>query len=212
MDIKNLKIKDDLSFMDYVDAIQYISSYYFIGGRYTPYYKDIGEVEGVIKYFIEGIEFGIDDSMYEAYLKNEQLRELVDKFIVDSSKFATDYTRVMKWIRENVSDIVEFEKQRIIHHNDSLDRIVEFCDIAIDLFRKLSEININSLSDENLKVAIDFMKQLQQSGISEKSLTNAFRTAANINPDKQSAEIIDSLKAENQKLKRRVANKRTNKS
>ena len=50
-------------------------------GTTPPYYEEIGEVEGVIKYFIEGIEFEKGESLYENYLTNENLNKLVNMLL-----------------------------------------------------------------------------------------------------------------------------------
>lgn len=203
MIINNMKIKDDITFLDRVNAAEFITSYHFIGGNYTPYYKEIGEVEGVIKYFLEGVEFEEGESLYETYLTNENLNKLVNMFIVND-KYTTDYAVIMQWVRENVSKLVEYEKQKLIHHNEDLTKIVAAAEVIIDTLGNFSKLNISKLSDEDMETSLKFMKLLTESGVSEESMTNAFRKAANVNPDKQSAEIIDTLKSENKKLKQEL--------
>lgn len=203
MIINNMKIKDDITFLDRVNAAEFITSYCFIGGNYTPYYKEIGEVEGVIKYFLEGVEFEEGESLYETYLTNENLNKLVNMFIVND-KYTTDYAVIMQWVRENVSKLVEYEKQKLIHHNEDLTKIVAAAEVIIDTLGNFSKLNISKLSDEDMETSLKFMKLLTESGVSEESMTNAFRKAANVNPDKQSAEIIDTLKSENKKLKQEL--------
>ena len=56
-----------------------------------------------------------------------------------------------------------------------------------------------------METSLKFMKLLTESGVSEESMTNAFRKAANVNPDKQNSEIINALKNENKKLKQQLA-------
>lgn len=204
MNIDNMKIKDNITFLDRVNAAEFITSYHFIGGNYTPYYEEIGEVAGVIKYFIEGIEFEKGESLYENYLTNENLNKLVNMFIVND-KYTTDYAVIMRWVRENVSKLVEYEKQKLIHHNEDLTKIVAAAEVVIDTLGNFSKLNISKLSDEDMETSLKFMKLLTESGVSEESMTNAFRKAANVNPDKQSAEIIDALKNENKKLKQQLA-------
>lgn len=200
MNIDNMKIKDNITFLDRVNAAEFIASYYFIGGNYTPYYEEIGEVEGVIKYFIDGIEFEEVESLYESYLTNDNLNKLVNMFIIDD-KYTTDYAIIMQWVRGNVAQIVEFEKQKLIHHNEDLTKIVAAAEVIIDSLGNFSKLNISKLSDEDMETSLRFMKLLTESGVSEESMINAFRKAANVIPDKQSAEIIDTLKSENKKLK-----------
>ena len=205
MIINNMKIKDDITILDRVNATKFIASYYFIGGNYTPYYEEIGEVEGVIKYFIEGIEFEKGESLYENYLTNENLNKLVNMFIVND-KYTTDRAIIMQWVRTNVSKLVEYEKQNLIHHNEDLTKIVATAaEVIIDSLGNFSKLNISKLSDEDMEMSLKFMKLLTESGVSEESMTNAFRKAANVNPDKQNAEIIDALKNENKKLKQELA-------
>ena len=205
MNIDNMKIKDNITFLDRVNAAEFITSYCFIGGNYTPYYEEIGEVEGVIKYFIEGIEFEKGESLYENYLTNENLNKLVNMFIVND-KYTTDRAIIMQWVRTNVSKLVEYEKQNLIHHNEDLTKIVATAaEVIIDSLGNFSKLNISKLSDEDMEMSLKFMKLLTESGVSEESMTNAFRKAANVNPDKQNAEIIDALKNENKKLKQELA-------
>ena len=204
MNIDNMKIKDNITFLDRVNVAEFIASYYFIGGNYTPYYEEIGEVEGVIKYFIDGIEFEEGESLYESYLTNDNLNKLVNMFIIDD-KYTTDYAIIMRWVRGNVAQIVEFEKQKLIHHNEDLTKIVDAAEVIVDTFGNFSKLNISKLSDEDMETFLKFMKLLTESGVSEESMTNAFIKAANVNPDKQNAEIIDALKNENKKLKQELA-------
>lgn len=39
----NLRIKENITLMDQVNAIEFISEYYFQNGRYTPYYAKTAE-------------------------------------------------------------------------------------------------------------------------------------------------------------------------
>ena len=100
------------------------------------------------------IEFEKGESVFSAYYNDEDLRKLVNMFIlkpVDKEPESEEDKRIqnsirelydmMEVIREYVADKVEFEKQKYLHANPDLDKIVMASDTIIDSFENFSRMN-----------------------------------------------------------------------
>ena len=157
----NMRIKESITLQDRINAIETIVSFYFMDGDYTPYYKDEGEISAVIRNFIDGIEFEKGESVFSAYYNDENLRKLVNMFIlkpVDKEPESEEDERIqnsirelydmMETIREYVADKVEFEKQKYLHANPDLDKIVMAADTIIDSFENFSQMNFEIFTPE----------------------------------------------------------------
>lgn len=120
---ENVKIKSSLPIIDKINMIKYLVSGYFINGEYTPYFKEINDIVAFFKYCVEGLEFEskedengneVPESIYEVVINDEELMELWERrYYVLKSQLETIYTDVL--------DMVEFEKQRLIHSSTSID-------------------------------------------------------------------------------------------
>ena len=89
---KNLKIKDTITMVDKVNAIEAIvNSAFDEDGSYTPYYVDIKKVEVIIDYFLEGIELADDEYTYEVAINDKDVNKLVSRFFynIEESDKAT---------------------------------------------------------------------------------------------------------------------------
>ena len=84
MEITNVKIKDSITIVDHIDAVEFIVNSYFTNGRYTPYYVDMAKNVAIATFFLEGVKFEEDDDIYRITCTDEKIKPLVDKFLVAS--------------------------------------------------------------------------------------------------------------------------------
>lgn len=167
----NVRIKDNISIIDEITAIESIVDYYFTDGEYTPYYADMAKTTVVAQNFLDGVEFEAEDYVYECVMTNDDLYKCVNKFLVSSAiKSDAQYYNRMERIMKQVEDIVEFKKQKLIHNTDAFSIVGDMC-LAI------KDILDNYI--QNTEIANKFIEDLKESGITEETLTNAVRNAAN---------------------------------
>lgn len=170
-----VKIKDTLSIVDEISAINSIANYYFTDGEYTPYYSELAKITSIAQYFLDGIEFEPEDYIYQLVMENDDIYKCVKKFIQPSAnKSDTVYYSKMENIMKQVEDIVEFEKQKLIHGSDTIKAIGDLCDSITTILNNIAEMN----SPENIQIAKDFMEEIKQNGVTEETLANAARKAA----------------------------------
>lgn len=134
MKITNVKIKDNITIVDRIDAIELIVNSYFTNGRYTPYYVEISKYVAVARFFLEGISFSEDDDIFGIACSDEKIKLLVDKFFIPSvSKTNTKYLNIMDDVMKQVEDIVDFRKQTIIHSSTvDEERIIQKLDQILE--------------------------------------------------------------------------------
>lgn len=215
----NMRIKESITLQDRINAIETIVSFYFMDGDYTPYYKDEGEISAVIRNFIDGIEFEKGESVFSAYYNDEDLRKLVNMFIlkpVDKEPESEEDKRIqnsirelydmMEVIREYVADKVEFEKQKYLHANPDLDKIVMAADTIIDSFENFSRMNFEIFTPENLEKAQKIFNKISESGFefTTENIINVIKDASSFNMDEATKEIVDVKNAEIRELKERI--------
>ncbi|PWJ51110.1 hypothetical protein [Faecalicatena contorta] len=117
--IKNdVKIKKELSLSDKISAIEYISSSYFTEDengkiQYTPYYAGIAQVNAIMKYFTDGVEFEDSEDIYEMVINDDSLRTFVDSFFVSGQNTAapSNGQEILYEVMSTVADIVEYKKK-----------------------------------------------------------------------------------------------------
>ena len=161
MEITNVKIKDSITIVDHIDAVEFIVNSYFTNGRYTPYYVDMAKNVAIAMFFLEGVKFEEDDDIYRITCIDEKIKPLVDKFLVASvSKTSAKYISIMEKVMKDVEDIVDFNKQVIIHSHSSIDEKLE----------KLIEKEIRN-KDYELKVLND-AERLQKEQIKQIEYSN----------------------------------------
>lgn len=166
----NVRIKDNISIIDEITAIKSIVDYYFTDGEYTPYYADMAKMTVIAENFLDGVEFEAADYVYECVMQNEDLYKCVNKFLIPSvSKVDAKYLSCMERIMKQVEDIVEFEKQKMIHNSDAFAVVGNMCLAVKDIFDNFARNN---------EAAQKFISDLQESGITEETLANAVRKAA----------------------------------
>lgn len=215
----NMRIKESITLQDRINAIETIVSFYFMDGDYTPYYKDEGEISAVIRNFIDGIEFEKGESVFSAYYNDENLRKLVNMFIlkpVDKEPESEEDERIqnsirelydmMETIREYVADKVEFEKQKYLHANPDLDKIVMAADTIIDSFENFSQMNFEIFTPENLEKAQKIFNKISESGfeLTAENIINVIKDASSFNMDEATKEIIDAKNSEIRELKEKI--------
>lgn len=211
MQITELKIKENITPDLIAQAIEYISNSCFIGGTYNPYYIGFTERLAIVQYFLDGIEFEEGDSLF-VISELDEVNNLVKKFYGD--KRFSEQAALMEEIRENVKEVVEFKKQRLIHGADAIESIAKNIE---DITGRLNEFG-NFIG--NLDVALGNLVNLDLSGVNKEDVENArklaekfangdmakvLKEAANFDIDKASQEIIDAKNAEIEDLKKRNA-------
>ena len=215
----NMRIKESITLQDRINAIETIVSFYFMDGDYTPYYKDEGEISAVIRNFIDGIEFEKGESVFAAYYNDEDLRKLVNVFILKPVFEDTDDEEekktqgsirecydMMEIIREYVADKVEFEKQKYLHANPDLDKIVMAANVIIDSFENFSRMNFEILTPENLEKAQRIFNKISESGfeLTTENIINVIKDASSFNMDEATKEIVDAKNSEIRELKEKI--------
>ena len=197
----NVKVKENITMVDKVNAINLIVSSYFTDGEYTPYYSKMAEVMAVVTYFIEGIEFEDDEDIYNAVMQDEELSDIVHDVLFEDD---------MIFIKNNARDKVEFLKQQIIHSHADTDRIIEACNVIIDSLENFSKLNIKEMKKEDMQNASIVLEKLASSNnLTPEVISNVLKDAVGFNMDKATEEILDSkneqirgLKEENKELRK----------
>lgn len=189
----NVRIKNNITFTEKINAINDIVSCYFIDGEYTPYYSEMAQVIASVTYFMEGIEFEDEDDIYSSVIQDEEILNIINDII--SSK---DMAFVMK----NVKDKVDFIKQQIIHSHADMDKIIEVCNVIIDALENFSKLDLTELSKEDIKNASSIMKKIASGEITVDSLSSALKEAVGFKMDDAMSEILDAKNAEIRELKK----------
>lgn len=209
MNITELKIKEDITPDLIAQAIEYISNSCFIDGTYNPYYMSFTEKLAIVQYFLDGIEFEEGDSLF-VISELDNVKNLVKKFYGD--KRFSEQAALMEEVRENVKEVVEFKKQRLIHGADAIESIAKNIE---DITGRLNEFG-NFIG--NLDVALGNLVNLDLSAVNKEDVENArklyekfangdmakaLKEAANFDIDKASQEIIDAKNEQIKKLEER---------
>jgi len=173
----------------------------------------------VIRNFIDGIEFEKGESVFSAYYNDEDLRKLVNMFIlkpVDKEPESEEDERIqnsirelydmMETIRKYVADKVEFEKQKYLHANPDLDKIVMAADTIIDSFENFSRMNFEIFTPENLEKAQKIFNKISESGfeLTTENIINVIKDASSFNMDEATKEIVDAKNSEIRELKEKI--------
>ena len=218
---KLLKIKNDITFEDKLNAIDLILSAFWDDetGEYIPWMEEPARIIAIAKYFIEGYELEEGENLYKLYLSDDDLRGLVDNFIVPDTDSRNEnykkYIKVMDFVDKNVHDKLEWTKQNIIHANPDMDRIVKGVNVFIDAFENLANLDLTALTPEMIENGKTFIDKLKETGfdVSPENLTKIVKDAAAFDIDKASKEIIEAkneqikkLEAENKELKKEKFN------
>lgn len=190
----NMRIKENITIVDKINAVESIVSSCFTYNEktnkeeYTPYYKDMAATIAVATTFVDGITFDEEDYVYDYYKNDKELSFIVDKFMESET---------MTFVVDNADKMIEFKKEQILHKNDILDKIGEFCDVMTDALENFAKLKLKDITKEDLGNVIDVVKKIQET----ESVTDVIKEASNFNLDKATAEIIDSKNEEIRKLK-----------
>lgn len=152
-----VKIKDNITVFDLADVIDTVVSFIIRkdnnGIKYTPYYKEIGYVIGVVRYLIEGIEIEEGDDIYSESIRNKEISNVLDSFKLG-------YPSKYEFIMDNVTDIVEQKKQEY--------SAPDFTDIKEQLKKSIAQEQ--ALNDLNIKLA-----KKQNTLLSQQIKTNEYQ-------------------------------------
>lgn len=168
----NVRVKSDITIVDEITAIENMVSYYFTDNEYTPYYADMAKVTVIAENFLDGVEFESEDYVYQLVMENDDIYECVKKFLeipTSQDKENVDCYARMEKIMKQVEDVVEFEKQKLIHNTHAFGIVGDMCIALKDIMDSYTQ---------NAELAKTFITDLQKSGITEETLTNAVRKAA----------------------------------
>lgn len=117
-----IKNESTLKMQDEIDTIEMIADMFFKevtdknGNtvlKYTPYLEPIGQVNAIIRYFIDGIEFDEDEDVYDEAMNDKDIRQLIDQFFIpynEKVETITHHQKIFSDIMIKVHDIVEYRK------------------------------------------------------------------------------------------------------
>lgn len=206
MNIENMKIKENIVPEEIAEAIEFIVNSCFVNGGYNPYFRSFAERIAVMRFFLDGIEYGAEDSWYEM-IGNKDIEKLINKFFADP-KFI-EQAKIMGVVRENASEIIEFKKQRLIHGADAVEYIAravgEFKDFVHDLdvaLGNLVNLDLSQINAEDIENARELARKMKDGNV-----VQVLKEAANFDVDKATQEIIDAKNAEIESLKKQLADK-----
>lgn len=208
----NPKIKENISMLDQINAIKSIVSSCFteLNGtiEYTPYYQRTAEFNAIAMNFLEGITFEDKDSIFTIE-NDKEIFDLVKKFYYNIEEQAEneneenyEYINIMNFVESNVTKIVEFEKNKIIHRNEkledkialgieSVEKISYFFEVIADALYNFSKIDLKTLKPENIELIKDVLLKLKDSDMTEESISNIIKNAVGFDMNKATQDIID---------------------
>ena len=164
------RIKDNITIVDKIRAIEDIVSSYWTDGEYTPYYSDMATVIAIVENFITGVEFEEDDVIYDLVNSDEELSSLVYRFL-NPTENDSKYREIMYFVLEN------FEKQKVIHNSNAFSIVGEMCEAIVDVLGSFSGMS-QMMTPENIEATKSFMTALKDKEITEETLASAVRIAA----------------------------------
>lgn len=191
----NVRIKENITLVDKINAYEDIVSSYFVDGEYDPYYSIVGQETAIITYFIEGIELEDNDLIDECISNDEELQMIIRT--VSSSS-------VMKEVMDMVKDKVDFMKQSIIHSRPNLDTIVEAANIIIDSLDNFSKMDFSIMSQENIELAKNVMTKINDSDVelTQESFAEIIKNATGFEMNDEMKNIVDEKNKEIRELKK----------
>lgn len=152
----NFKVKENITFEDKANAIEYICNSLFDFDEYgevidySPYYIEPAQVCAIMNYFVEGIEFENEESVYDVAIADKEVNDIVNQFFIKNNTTAknpklTYPQEVMKFVMSHVVEKVEYMKQKSIHaplcRKDMVgEAIVELINV---LSEKANELNVS---------------------------------------------------------------------
>lgn len=213
----NPKIKDNITIVDKINAIESIVSSCFTKDEkneyvteYTPYYSEIAEIYAIAENFLDGLEIEDEDTK-DTFMEDEDVFNLIKKFYYnieetdDAKKENEDnfeYINIMNFVKHNVEEIVEFKKQQLIHRDEklreklafgseSLEKISYFFKVIVDALYNFSKLDLQLLKPENAELLKDVLLKLKDSDMTEESIANIIKGAVGFDMDKAAQDIIN---------------------
>lgn len=208
----NVKIKENITFKEELNAIEYITASNFNIDQttgevsYTPEFEMAAEFEAIALFFIDGIEFEEEDVIYEQIIKDKDINKLIMQFYLKDddkeNKKDNDYISIRNFVVNNAQRKIEFTLQKLIHSNPVMDELIHLLSELSNILSNFDFSNLTKLKDIDVKVVMKFIQKLSTSKITESSITSALKEA--IKFDDKTAEIIDSKNEEINSLKMRI--------
>ena len=207
----NLAIKKNIGLGDIINAVEYITASYFTGEIYTPYFVNDSKIGAVLSYFIVGYELEEDESIYEVYNHDNDLHDLVDKFLEGSPSADRYFVGIMNKVMAFVKDKVEYEKQCRIHESQSVKVIANMCseisDLKIDIDMIVAAMNtLGKMSADDIDKGREILdKMVKADTLDPDTIVDIMvKTANNNDVAKNAREIIDAKNIEIEELKKQV--------
>lgn len=213
----NPKIKDNITIVDKINAIESFVSSYFTEDenngnvtKYTPYYSEIAETYAIVENFLDGIEIEDEDTK-DTLMEDEDVFNLIKKFYynieeTDGAKKENEenfeYISIMNFVKHNVEEIVEFKKQQLVHRDEelrqklalgskSLEKISYFFEVIGDALYNFSKLDLQLLKPENAELLKNVLLKLKDSNMTEESIANIIKGAVGFDLDKAAQDIIN---------------------
>lgn len=177
----NFKVKENITFEDKANAIEYISNSLFDFDEegeiidYSPYYVEPAQVCAILNYFVDGIEFENGESIYDIAVADKEVNEIVNQFFLKPTTVKnpklTYQQEVMKFVMSHVVEKVEYMKQKAIHAPSYRKDMVgeALVDLINVLSSKAEELNVSEANkfiekynspDKSMEdIAKQFMKE-----------------------------------------------------
>lgn len=177
----NFKVKENITFEDKANAIEYISNSLFDFDEegeiidYSPYYVEPAQVCAILNYFVDGIEFENGESIYDVAVADKEVNEIVNQFFLKPTTVKnpklTYQQEVMKFVMSHVVEKVEYMKQKSIHAPSYRKDMVgeALVDLINVLSSKAEELNVSEANkfiekynspDKSMEdIAKQFMKE-----------------------------------------------------
>lgn len=220
MEKRNLKIKENITLIDKITAIESIVDCYFTYNKelneitYTPYYGEMANVVAIVKNFIEGVYFEEDENDFDVIASDEEVMNLVGRFFYNAeiakieNQENEQYINIFNDVMRNVYDIVEFKKNKLIHKNEELEEHMsqltlffesfsETFDVITNSLKNFSKLDLKALSPELIETTKKIAQKVNDGEFTINMFTNAIKDAVGFDMDKASAEIIG---AKNQQI------------
>lgn len=172
----NPQIKNEftLKMQDEINAIEMIADMFFrettddegnTEVKYTPYLDKIGQVNAIVRYFLEGIEFEDGEDVYDAVMEDKNIEPLVMKFMIPYGEKITNPTReqkIMGQIMDKVYDMIEFKKAKMIAQTQNESNAILTYKI-LELIEKEHEKTMKEIeANENLNAWVDEQRKYQE--------------------------------------------------
>lgn len=179
--IKNgLKIKDNITNNDIIDAVNFIVDANFINGEYTPYYYGPARLEAIAKFFITGYELEDGEKLIDLINEDEDMHLLIVRFFykddgdeLDDEENAVNqkYINIFNDVLTYASQLIEFEKQKIINCTYSKEEMYGAINAALDAVIGAGEAVRNVVSGpENTKELFQVIYKLNKAKLLNKDV------------------------------------------